>query len=384
MLPYTYITRQHQLDLALPFMKESSRIAVDTESSGFYTYFPELCLIQISCDKSHFIIDVLGGLDLTGLAKIFEDSSITKIFHAASSDILEMHRDYKWKFNNIFDTYIACRMLSMEGCSLAQLVKTYAGVELEKKEQKSNWKKRPLTRSQLDYAHLDTAYLELIMDKMSEELKGKGLYEEILEEFDFLCKTEIDDNVEKSINPDAWMKIPGACTLSPQQRGVLKSLVVFREQKARQMNIAPFRIVSNHILMNIAKNRPDAAKLQRFSGSNSDFLITESDMIIKLINESEEIRECDSRKTGDFRPEIEEIFKKLKKWRQGVAEKRGIESSVILSNRVLKKIAEIKPENLDQLRELNLMTEWKINNYGTNLIDIIFGKMTDQNAASSF
>ena len=375
MLPYTYITRQHQLDLALTRLRDCPRIAVDTESSGYYTYFPELCLIQISADNNHFVIDVLAGLDLTGLASIFYDSSITKIFHAASSDILEMQRDFKWKFRNIFDTFLACKMLGKEGCSLAQLVKDYAGEDLQKKEQKSNWKKRPLTRSQLDYAHLDTAFLEMIMDHFTQELKGKGLYEEILEEFDFLCNSEMEENFEKNINPDAWMKISDACKLSPAQRGILKSLVMFREQKARQLNIAPFRLITNQQLYSIAKNRPESGRqLSEAVGFNSDFVNKEGERILKLIGEAEAILECDMRRTGNYVPEIEEQFKKLKKWRQAVADRRKLESSVVLSNRVMKTIAEKKPENLDQLRDLNLMTEWKIKHYGQTLLEILAGQ----------
>ncbi|MDH5655795.1 MAG: HRDC domain-containing protein [Spirochaetia bacterium] len=374
MEPYVYITRQHQLDLAVSGLKKSSRIAVDTESSGFYTYFSELCLIQLSSEGRHYIIDVLGGLNLSPIAELFSNHQITKIFHAAQSDLQEMKREFNWNFINIFDTYLSCRMLDKKGCSLAHLVKDYMNIDLEKKEQKSNWKKRPLTRSQLEYAYLDTAYLELLMDRMSEELKAKGLYEEILEEFDFLTKTDYDDSGVKVINPDSWMKIPGACTLSSEKRGILKSLVNYREQNARKLNKAPFRLVTNALLFKIAKAAPqDKQSLIKSCNSSSEFIASHAERILQLVKEAEPLADCEIRRTGNFQPEIEEQFKKLKKWRQKIAEKRKLESSVVLSNRVLKKIAEQKPKDIDQLRELNLMTEWKINHYGNNLLEIISG-----------
>ena len=54
---YTLIEKQHQLDIALSRLSETARIAVDTEFSGYYTYFQEICLIQISSGPYHFVID---------------------------------------------------------------------------------------------------------------------------------------------------------------------------------------------------------------------------------------------------------------------------------------------------------------------------------------
>ena len=81
MLPYTFVDTQNELDKTIKKLLKVKEIAIDTESSGFYTYFPELCLIQISAENNHFIIDPLvNGINLNELGLICEDESIFKNF----------------------------------------------------------------------------------------------------------------------------------------------------------------------------------------------------------------------------------------------------------------------------------------------------------------
>lgn len=369
---YNYITGQDQLNTALSVLKTRERCAVDTESSGFYTYDPELCLIQISSGDIHLVIDTLAELNLNALGDIFADPAVTKIFHSAPSDMLEMKRDFGWEFHNIFDSYLACRMMGMESCSLLNLVKLYCGVDLEKKEQKSNWKKRPLTQSQLNYAHLDTAYLEKIMDSMTESLKESGLMYEIQSELDFMEHELQTENYQRQIQEDAWMKIDGVKFLSSEKKGALKDLFLFRENKAKQLNIAPFRLLTNQTLYNIASNKPaNLSELRKSAGYGNDFLRKESDAILEILKNAPPVEQIERRRNEEFDPQIEELFKRLKKWRTFVAEKRGMDASVILSNRVLKTIAKEKPSNQNDLKKLKLMSDWKLDHYTDQLISVL-------------
>ena len=168
---YQFIDKQQDLDLAVSVMGRSQYVSVDTESSSFYTYESELCLIQISASGKNYLIDPLANLTVDGLAEIFANPSIVKVMHTAASDISELRRLRKFKFENLFDIMVGCRMLGFVSCSLVSLVKHYTGRDLEKTEQKSNWKKRPLTASQMEYAHRDTIYLEEIMKAMKVELE---------------------------------------------------------------------------------------------------------------------------------------------------------------------------------------------------------------------
>ncbi|MEQ9365751.1 MAG: HRDC domain-containing protein [Leptospirales bacterium] len=378
MSDYLFIDRQHQLDLALTSLASVDCMGIDTESSGYYTYFSELCLIQISAGDQHYIIDTLAGLNLDGLGPLFADPGITKIFHAAASDIAELKRDLKFDFVNVFDTMIACRMLGHDSCSLLSLVKHYKGIDLEKKEQKSNWKKRPLTRSQLDYANLDTVFLEELMRTMSAELAELNLSEEIQEEFEWIAShtgQSGDDAGERDFDPNGWLRIRGAVDLPPKQRAVVKALYEIRDQRARKENLAAFRLVTNDGLLRILRKKPKSVRdLEQLRAINPVMLRKDGERLLEALQTTAEITDDHLPKPAvEDNPELRALVRRLKRWRSRVAEYRGMDPSMIVTNKALFKLADVKPRDLSELEGLQLLTDWKARNYGEHLLGIVHG-----------
>lgn len=383
MSDYLFIDRQHQLDLALTSLEGVQCMGVDTESSGYYTYFSELCLIQISAGEQHYIIDTLAGLNLDGLGPLFADPGITKIFHAAGSDIAELKRDLKFEFANVFDTMIACRMLGHASCSLLSLVKHYKNIELEKKEQKSNWKKRPLTRSQLDYANLDTVYLEELMRTMSAELEELGLTAEIREEFEWIAGRvgqPAEESGERELDPNSWLRIRGAADLSPNDRAIVKALYEIRDQRARKENLAAFRLVTNDALLRLLRRRPKSAReLEQARAINPVMLRKDGERLLEALRSTAEISDDElPRPSGEDNPELRALVRRLKRWRSRVAEYRGMDPSMIVTNKALFQLAEVKPRDLSELQKLQLLTDWKLRNYGEHLLGIVHGTYNGQ------
>lgn len=374
MADYLYIDRQHQLDLAATELARASHLAIDTESSGYFTYQPELCLVQLSGADRHYLIDPLAGLNLAVLAPLFENPAITKIFHAAQSDMVELRRAHPYVFRNLFDTMLASRMLGYEACSLGALVLRYCGVELEKREQKSNWKRRPLSRSQLDYAHLDTLYLAQLREKLQAEIDHWGLGEEFSEELERL--TEVHANhEEKRPESDLWMRIGGALDLSPAERGVLRELVVLRERRARQENLAPFRIAANESILQLLRDPPrDLAALESRRGFHPSFLRKDGRRLLDAFRSAEPIGDDQLPEREKLDPVAFAAMRRLKRWRTRIAEFRGMDPSMIVSNRTLQTLSEERPADLQQLQAMCLLTPWKLKHYGDHLLRVIANK----------
>ena len=76
---------------------------------------------------------------------ILADPSVRKIFHGADYDIRSLHRDFGIEVCNLFDTMIACQFLGEKEVGLAAVLKKRFGVELDKRYQKADWSKRPLS-----------------------------------------------------------------------------------------------------------------------------------------------------------------------------------------------------------------------------------------------
>ena len=85
-------------------------ITIDTEFLRERTYYPKLCLIQLAIpsdrEDSAVLIDPLeGNLDLSPLYKLFSNSDIVKVFHAARQDLeifFKWHRKIQDRKNDDF------------------------------------------------------------------------------------------------------------------------------------------------------------------------------------------------------------------------------------------------------------------------------------------
>src|SRR5471030_370907 len=158
-------------------------VAVDTESNSLHAYRERVCLIQFSTPAADYIVDPIGLPDLNPLAPFFANPGQQKVFHAAEYDLICLRRDYNFEFTNIFDTMSAARTLGWPQVGLAAILDTHFGVKLSKKYQRADWKRRPLTPEQLNYARLDTHYLAALRDTQLEALTESGRLQEAHEEF---------------------------------------------------------------------------------------------------------------------------------------------------------------------------------------------------------
>jgi ribonuclease D len=253
MEPVVVIEKPSELHALVQKLSESSYLAVDTESNSFHAYFEQICLIQISTSQTDYIIDPLALKDINLLKEVFANPGIEKIFHAASNDISGFRRDFSFHFQNLFDTAVAAKLLGYKKLGLATLLNEHFGVQLDKKWQRYDWAKRPLTREQIEYARLDTHYLIPLRHSLAESLHKKQVWEKAQELFPKACEQEVQ---EKVFQPEGYLNIRGAHHLDTMGKSILQSLYLYRDHEARRRNKAPFRILSNAVLLKLARYRP--------------------------------------------------------------------------------------------------------------------------------
>jgi ribonuclease D len=239
-------------------------VAVDTEANSLYAYRERVCLIQFSTPGRDYLVDPLALEDLSPLASLFNNPEIEKIFHAVEYDLIILQRDFKFSFNNLFDTMVAARILGWKSVGLSSILKTQFGVGVDKKYQRANWGKRPLSPEMLAYAQLDTHYLIPLRNYLKSELVTRGRWALAHEDFQRACHVDSNHPEQKPVN--CW-RINGARDLKPQQVAVLHELCNFRDQKARLMDRPLFKVINNQSLLNIAITCPDSLEmLERVPG----------------------------------------------------------------------------------------------------------------------
>ena len=218
-------------------LARAATVAVDTESNSLHAYRERVCLIQFSLPGRDYLLDTLAVSALNALKPILRDPGIEKVFHAAEYDLICLRRDFAMEIRNLFDTMVAAGTLGWKKVGLASLLEERYGVIMNKRLQRADWGRRPLTEEQLAYARLDTHYLIRLRNELETELKTAGRWEEAREEFERIALTPSPDGLLVGRAPsaplqegfarargEAFWRIAGARDLKPQQQAVLREL----------------------------------------------------------------------------------------------------------------------------------------------------------------
>ena len=265
MNPPRLITGQDDLVAVVRVLAAEKHVAIDTETDSFYAYTPRVCLIQLSCNQSDFLLDPLTLRDLSPLAPLLSDPGVEKVLHASENDIIGLKRDFQLSVRPVFDTAIACRLLGRKQLALSRILAEEFGVKSDKKLQRCNWAKRPLSHEQLSYAQQDTHFLIELRHRLQRQLLDRDLWGAAQERFRRLGELRLKP--EKPPHPKSYLRLPGAETLSPASLQVLKALFAYRERLALRSNRAPFRVMTNEVLVRLARERPqDLSSLLRVRG----------------------------------------------------------------------------------------------------------------------
>ena len=209
--------------------REFDAIAVDTEFLRERTFHPRLCLVQIATPAESVAVDPLVIDDLSPLAELMADESVTKVFHACSQDMEVMLHTVGVLPRPIFDTQVAAAFLGeRQQISYGALVQTFCGVSLPKTESLTDWSRRPLTDKQIEYAIDDVKYLIVAYTEMMSRLRELGRVDWVLDELRPLA----DESHYRADRHEAFRKVKRINSCSRHQLGIARELAAWREDRA--------------------------------------------------------------------------------------------------------------------------------------------------------
>lgn len=368
--PYKLITSQQEWETCLAALNQHQQVAIDLEANSMYAYREQVCLIQISIPTQDYIVDPLYVPDLGGLGLLLQNPEIEKIFHAAEYDLTLLKNQFDWELTNLFDTMWAARILGYPRYGLASLLEELYNIEMDKRYQRSNWCKRPLSPEQLIYAQLDTHHLIQLREHLWRELQEAGRTVEALEIF--AEQTHIKGN-HREFNPEGFWHLSGAYDLNRTQQAVLKELYNFREEEAERRDQPLFKVFSDRTLLECAQYLPnDHFSLRKIHGMSSGQVRRYGTQILRLVAQAKE-NPPPPFPTRTKRPPDAVSFRydMLHTWRKELAKERGVESDVIMSRDALWAIAWQNPQSLEELAQIEEIGVWRCGTYGADLIRLL-------------
>ena len=348
-------------------------LAVDLEADSLHHYQEKVCLIQISTPTESVILDPLAIPDLSPLAPILADPAIRKVFHGADYDIRSLYRDFAIEVQNLFDTMIACQFLGEKEVGLAAVLFKRFGAELDKRYQKADWSKRPLSDEMIEYAVRDTSLLIELYRQLTEELQDKGRLAWVEEESALLTAVRAGS---RDAGP-LFLRFKGAAKMDPRTLAVLEELLRFRDNLARARNLPPFKILGSDSLRQLAEKKP------RRSGDLDGI----AGLTAKLSNRyGREILEATARGLSlppDQLPSYPhpqrfvkdllkgERLKRLKLWREAKSKKLGIEAGVLVNNSMLESVAASASHGKRGIAAIPVMKQWQKEAFGEELMKLV-------------
>ncbi|MBN1219556.1 MAG: HRDC domain-containing protein [Anaerolineae bacterium] len=345
-------------------------VAVDTESDSLYSYFEKVCLIQFSTPRTDYLVDPLN-VDISGLVDFFANSSIQKVFHAAEYDVLSLKRNYQFTFANFFDTMLAAKILGWPRYGLGNIMEKYFGVKLDKRFQRYNWGKRPLSQNALDYARLDTHYLLPLREIQLQKLTAQHRLREAGEAFERQTQAEPSPKV---FDPDDFWRIKGCKDLSPQQQAIVRELFITRDKIARKIDRPSFKVMNDSTLIRLAEQQPKSGEeLRQIKGLSDKLLSYNTHDILTAIEKGTTAPTPTYPTNNIHRPDEATLarYEALRQWRNNLAAERGVEPDVILGNDILMDIARHNPQTRPALLRVESLGRWQEETYGPALLTVL-------------
>jgi ribonuclease D len=184
---FTFIDSIEDLAFLNKELLQKSYVGVDTEFRRTTKDNMRLALLQINDEEEIYLIDTVLIEDPEEHASFLFSKSVTKIFHSCKEDIEAV---YAWTGKvmvNLFDTQLADAFLNGHySIGYQGLVEEKLGITVDKGETRSNWIRRPLTDSQLNYAASDVEFLIELFIEQKESLVKENKLDWLEEEINFL------------------------------------------------------------------------------------------------------------------------------------------------------------------------------------------------------
>lgn len=263
----TLVRSDEQLREVVTSVREAGVMGIDTEFLREKTYRARLCLVQVSVPDAIYLIDPLEDVDLKPLAELLGDPDVEVIVHAGKQDFELLHERYGYTPQNVLDVQVAAGFVGLTA-SLAYgaIVSNLLDVKLQKGEAYSDWCRRPLSESQLNYAADDVRWLLPLAHVLERKLEKMGRRQWVREEM----KSFEDPDAYGVDEGEAWRRVAGRGTLAPRQVAVLREVARWREQTASERDIPRGWLVKDPTLVEIARRMPSSTQaLKSIRGINA-------------------------------------------------------------------------------------------------------------------
>ncbi|QDT62971.1 ribonuclease D [Calycomorphotria hydatis] len=250
------ITKQAKFEQLCDHIRKAGLVAFDTEFVSEYTFRPELCLLQFATKERVEGVDPFEVTDLTPWWELMTDDKTTVVVHGGQAEVRFCIDLFGSPPCNMSDVQLTEGLLSRSyPLGYESLVSRVLGKKLGGSETRADWRRRPLTSRQIDYALDDVTHVLPIWEKQKKLLRKRGRKD--------WAETEINrmiDDINVDLNRAPWQRVSGLHRLKRRDFAVAVKIAEWREGEAIERNRPPRRILRDDLVVDISRRQPGTLK----------------------------------------------------------------------------------------------------------------------------
>ncbi len=232
-------------------LADQPHIGFDTEFVSEHTYRSQLCLLQVAAPGVLAVVDTLAVPEIEPFWRLLADPGRTTIVHAGREEMGFILHAIRARPARLFDVQVATGLVDHDyPAGYGAIVRRFLSLPTNKGETRTDWRKRPLTAAQLDYAVDDVRHLERLWHTLGERLDRLGRVDWMEEEM-----ASWQDDVEESFVRKRWRRVSGLNGLSRRELAIVRELWHWRDRVAEERDMPPRRVLRDDLLVELAKRK---------------------------------------------------------------------------------------------------------------------------------
>jgi len=371
---YDHILTDDHLREYCATLADAKCIAFDTEFVSEDTYRPDLCLIQVAADGKLAIIDPKACNDVTPFWEALAAPGHETIAHAGREELRFSLTAIQRPPNQLVDVQIAAGLIGLEyPAAYGTLIYKLLGKSLAKGETRTDWRKRPLSPQQLDYALLDVLYLEEIRNKLIsrlEELNRRSWLDDELRVW--------TEGIETAEKEERWRRVSGASNLGRRALATVRELWRWRESEAQRRNSPPKRVLRDDLLVELSRRgTSDETRIRALRGMERSGLrkyIPELADAIKVAQALSD-EECPARNQRKPSPQLNLLGQFLASALSGICREAEVAPSLVGSGQDVRNLIASRLGSSDAADPPHLASGWRAEVVGRKIDDLLEGKL---------
>ncbi|MBT5373673.1 MAG: ribonuclease D [Rhodospirillaceae bacterium] len=367
----TLIADNAALAAACERFSKEPYIAVDTEFLRDKTYYARLCVVQIGGINESVAIDALApGLDLAPLYELMTNEHVLKVFHAGRQDIEIFFQMAEAIPHPIFDTQVAAMVCGFgDSVGFETLAMKLANAQVDKSMRFTDWSRRPLQDSQIDYALADVIHLRPIYESLLKTLSDNGRVKWLEEEMTILTNPD----TYRMEPQNAWKRLKSR-NIKPRFLAILREVAAWRETEAKRRDVPRNRIIRDDALMELAATAPsspkDLAHSRSFPKNQAESAMGKAALDAVARGAALAVKDCPNpEQKPDLPSNLKPVVELLKVLLKAKCENEGVAQKLVANGSELEMIA------LDDEADVPALHGWRRAMFGEDALALKHGKL---------